>query len=485
MPHESSSQAPPQVTASETLASLDFTWPPEREIVGPDVWRNADRLFSASMARECWMKWNPDRSQAIDHPHFLACFRQFLAAGLELGYRLGRFREVSARLPEPDAAAKNWIPFFEDAVAGDHCCVVRMFLSREQHAAFGAAGERFLERGEPWRKTLSDMADNLFYELGLVFRPVAISVDENLPPTWFRCEWNDLRLPPRQGLADDSALVNDTVDRLKLLGIKGEAAVNPATGAQCAVIAQSDKATADAAGLTTWDARGYAVLALSAVIRRAAAALVNRPLCELYFLRLQEVAPELHAVAERTMDRDFVVQIVRGLLAEEIGVRDLSTIVEAALDLRATVDVDAGKYIVFPPLTNGVLTDRDRRPFLQLMPADYVEFIRARLKRYISFKYTRGANTLVVYLMDPRSEEVMRRPELDARAEAAIKAAIGQEMGSLPPSAQVPVILTSLEVRRTLRRLVSPEFPNLAVVSYHELSPDMNIQPIARITPDL
>jgi type III secretion protein V len=294
-----------------------------------------------------------------------------------------------------------------------------------------------------------------------------------------------VRLPPQKGLADGRVLVSDTPDRLKLLGIDGEAAVNPATGAQCAVIAQSDKEKAEAAWLTTRDAPGYAVLALSAVIHRAAAALVNRSLCELYFLRLQELAPELFAAVDRTMDRDFVVQIVRGLLAEEIGVRDLSTIFEAALDLRATIDVDAGKYIVFPPLTNGVLTDRDRRPVSQLMPADYVEFIRARLKRYISFKYTRGANTLVVYLMDPRCEEVMRQPERDAKAEAAIKAAIGEEIGSLPPSAQMPVILTTLEVRRRLRRLVSPEFPNLAVVSYHELSPDMNIQPIARISPDL
>jgi hypothetical protein len=478
-------QAGPPVTASDVFASLDFAWPKPADIDGADVWRRACRLFTASMAKECWVKWNPNESQRIEDPGFLEYFRKFLADGLELGYRLGRFREVSAKLPDPDDGARNWIPFFEQTLAGDDCCVMRMLLSREQHEAFRASRWAVPDEGETWDKMLSMMADGLFYELGLMFRPIEISVDRSLASPWFRCEWNDLRLPPQRGVGADSALVNDTGDRLRLLDITGEAALNPANGAECAIIRRSDKAKAEAAGLRTWDSEGYAVLALSAAIRHAAAALVNRSLCELYFLRLQEWAPDLVALTERAMDRDFVVQIVRGLLAEQISVRDLSTVLEAALELRATIDVDMGKYIVFPPPTNGVLADRGRRPLSRLMPADYVEFIRARLRRYISHKYTRGRNTLVVYLMDARSEEVIRQPELDATAEGAIRAAVREEVGSLPPTAQTPVILTSMEVRRRLRRLVSAEFPNLAVVSYQELSPDMNIQPIARISPDL
>jgi type III secretory pathway component EscV len=469
-----------QDTASDAFASLDFTWPHPADIHGADVWRRAFRLFTAPMAKECWVKWNPDQSRRIEDPRFLEHFRKFLADGLELGYRLPRFQEVSAKLPDPDDGARNWIPFFEQTLAGDDCCVMRMFLSRERHEAFRASPQ-----SETWDKMISTMADGLFYELGLVLRPVAISVDESLASPWFRCEWNDLRLPPQRSIGTDSVLVNDTAVRLALLDIKGEAAANPANGAECAIISQSDKARAEAAGLTTWDSQGYAVLALAAAIRHAAAALVNRSLCELYFLRLRKWAPDLVALSERVMDRDFVVQIVRGLLAEQISVRDLSTILEAALELRATIDVDMAKYIVFPPLTKGVLADRGCRSLSRLMPADYVEFIRARLRRYIGYKYTRGRNTLVVYLMDARSEEVIRQPELDATAEAAIAAAIREEVGSLAPTAQTPVILTTMEVRRRLRRLVSAEFPDLAVVSYQELSPDMNIQPIARISPDL
>ena len=44
-----------------------------------------------------------------------------------------------------------------------------------------------------------------------------------------------------------------------------------------------------------------------------------------------------------------------------------------------------------------------------------------------------------------------------------------------------PVILTTLEARRKLRRLVEKELPSLAILAYQELSPDVNIQPVGRL----
>lgn len=478
----------PLITTRDTLMSLDLPWSDElaqsaTDIAGHDIWRHVSRLFTVEMARNCWLKWNPQQNQRIEDPHFLGHFKKFLGDGLELGYRLGRFCEVSARLPDPDDGARNWIPFFEDTVAGDDCCAVRLFLSREQHRAFRASHSQSSEEVETWDKLLSMMADGLFYELGLVFRPVTISVDDTLASPWFRCEWNDLRLPPLRGIDAQSILVNDMADRLTLLDIRGEEAVNPANGSECAIIDMSYKSKAEDVGLTTWDSRGYVVLAMSAAIRHAAAALVNRSLYQLYILRLREFSPDLVSVLDGVMDPDFVVQVLRGLLTEEISVRDLSKILEAALELRATINIDMNRYIVFDPSTGGVFSDANRRQASDLLPADYVEFIRARLKRYISHKYTRGGSTLVVYLMDRDTEELLANTsELDLNAETAIMKAVREEIGSLPAMAQSPVILTSMGVRCKLRKLVSLEFPYLAVVSYQELSPDMNIQPIARIT---
>ena len=452
----------------------------------PNFLRQTGREFTDSMAGDCWAKWNPEQRERVEDSRFLACFKGFLVDGLQLGYRLDRFRAVSSLLPDPGKRAKNWIPYFEEALAGDDCCSIRLFLSREMDRTF-----RVMPQGSPgdsqtWDDMLLMMADGLFYELGLVFRPLSISVDEELPPTSFRCEWNDLRLPPQQGLDFQSLLVNDTVDRLTLLNIRGEAAINPANGIECAIIDNSCRLQAEQAGLTTWDPRGYVILALSSAIRQAAGALINRQLYQLYLYNLREYKSRLIPVVADALDPDFMVQVLRGLLSEEISIRNLSQILDAALELRATINVDTGKYIVFPPTTGGVHTNRYKRTVSDLMPCDYVEFIRARLKRYISHKYTRGSSTLVVYLMNPRAEEVLADSQNPAPdVEAAILKAVRDEVGSLPSTTQSPVILTTMEVRRRLRGMISPEFPHLAVLSYQELSPDLNIQPIARINPDL
>jgi type III secretory pathway component EscV len=51
----------------------------------------------------------------------------------------------------------------------------------------------------------------------------------------------------------------------------------------------------------------------------------------------------------------------------------------------------------------------------------------------------------------------------------------------LPRHARLPAILTTAHVRPALRELIASEFPGIAVVSYRELAPGLNIQPIARI----
>jgi type III secretion protein V len=449
-----------------------------------EVCRAGHRLITDDIARDLWLQWNPAQAAAIERGPFLAHFRKFLADGMELGYRLGRFRDVSARLPALNYQVRDWIPLFEDAIAGEDCCRVRLYLSHEQHQAFQSVN-RMPDDSGVWEQKLSMMTDGMFWELGLVFPPLEVLTDDSLSPPWFRCQWNDFRLPPQRGLDDQTVMVNDTPERLRLLGIEGTPAVNPSNDQACAVVHQSYAERAEQAGLTVWDAQGFVVLVVSAAIRQGGAGLVNRSLGDLYLLRLRDFTPDAVSVLDGALEPDFLVQVLRGLLAEEISIRDLSRILQSVLELRAIADVDLGKYIVFPAATGGTFAGATVQRVSDLVPADYVEFVRWSLKRYISHKYTRGQNTLIVYLVDPEAESLLAKSEWPgAAADSAIRKAVREEVGSLPPTAQNPVILTSTAVRRKLRRMLVHEFPRLAVLSYQELSPDMNIQPLARISPD-
>ncbi len=309
------------------------------------------------------------------------------------------------------------------------------------------------------------MRDGLFYELGVRYPGLRVRGNEgDLPPGSYIIMVNEI--PLVMGTVDKTkCLVNDTPDRLRLLGIEAEPAQNPANGNACGWISSEQRKLAEDAGLTTWDAPGYIVLHLSAVLRKNAAEFVGIQETQNMLEQLEQAFPALvKEVVPKAVSPFQLTDILRRLVEEEISIRDLRNILQALAE--------------WGPVENDTVM--------------LTEYVRAALKRYISHKYTRGQSTLIVYLLDPQIEETVRSSvqhtssgsylALEPEITQEILAAVRNEVGNLPPSAQQPVVLTTMEIRRYFRKLVELEFPHLAVLSYQELSPEMNIQPIARIS---
>jgi type III secretion protein V len=320
-------------------------------------------------------------------------------------------------------------------------------------------GSRFLGEMVPM------MRDGLFYELGVRFPGIRVRGNEtDMPAGSYLIMINEI--PLVMGTVNiDKVLVNDTAERLRLLNIEGETATNPANNNECAWIDAEYKDVAEQAGLTTWDAAGYIVLHLSSVLRKNAAEFVGIQEVMTMLEQLEQAFPALvKETVPKVVSPFQLTDILRRLVEEEISIRDLRSILQSLAEW-GQVEHDTV-----------MLT----------------EYVRSALKRYISHKYTRGQNTLIVYLLDPQIEETVRSSiqhtssgsylALEPEITQEILSAVRTEVGSLPPTAQNPVILTTMEIRRYFRKLVELEFPHLAVLSYQELSPDMNIQPIARIS---
>jgi type III secretion protein V len=309
------------------------------------------------------------------------------------------------------------------------------------------------------------MRDGLFYELGVRYPGLRVrGNDGDMPPGSYIIMINEI--PLVMGTVDSNkCLVNDTPDRLRLLGMEAEPAQNPANGNQCAWITLDQQQLAEDSGLTTWDAPGYMVLHLSAVLRKNASEFVGIQETQNMLEQLEQAFPALvKEVMPKAVSPFQLTDILRRLVEEEISIRDLRNILQALAE--------------WGPVENDTVM--------------LTEYVRAALKRYISHKYTRGQSTLIVYLLDPQIEETVRSSvqhtssgsylALEPEITQEILAAVRNEVGNLPPSAQQPVVLTTMEIRRYFRKLVELEFPHLAVLSYQELSPEMNIQPIARIS---
>src|SRR5262245_28493662 len=118
------------------------------------------------------------------------------------------------------------------------------------------------------------------------------------------------------------------------------------------------------------------------------------------------------------------------------------------------------------------------------------EHVRVALRRAITYKHAGDSGVLAAYLLDPMIEDAIRDGiqktaagsylALEPQISRDIIGAVGRALG--PEGANGAVLLTGVEIRRYVRRLVETEHPGLAVLSFQELAPEAQIRPIARIS---
>ncbi len=186
-----------------------------------------------------------------------------------------------------------------------------------------------------------------------------------------------------------------------------------------------------------------------------------------------EDAQRLLDALERThpaLVREVVPKLISPVLFTDIARR----LVEEGISLRNLPEI-LGALAEWAP------HDRD--------PVVLTEHVRAALRRTITHRYAGDGNALAAYLLDPMIEDAIRDAvqktatgsylALEPALSQDIVAAVGRAVG---PTATGAVLLTGAEIRRYVRRLIETEHPNLAVLSYQELSPDAQIRPVGRIT---
>ncbi len=306
----------------------------------------------------------------------------------------------------------------------------------------------------------------LYYELGVNFPGIQVrGQNVDMEPESYII--NISEVPVAKGkIYRGCILVGEPLEQLSLFNIKGVETIHPIDGSIVTWIAEEHKETAVQAGFRMWDVAEYLILHLSYILRKQAHE----------FLGLQEIQTLLNelekshpALVKELVPKVITVlqlsEIFQRLVQEEIAIRDLKSI--------------------FSTLAQWAEVERNT---LML-----TEHIRAGLKRYITHRYAGHSNTLAVYLLDPEIEDMVRNAirstekgnylALEPEMTQEIVEAVGKEIAShpFPPGARPPVILTTAEIRRYFRKIIELEFPQLAVLSYQELSENLRIQPIARV----
>jgi len=330
------------------------------------------------------------------------------------------------------------------------------------------------------KEMLSLMRQGLFYKLGIRFPEVSFEFSEDLDGLEFRAWLNDLRGPVRTTLAPDEILVNDVPTHLQLLGIKARPAVNPGNLSAAAIANPSSAQLCDQARLTTWDGAEYLVLALSRELRRHAAEFLTAAQVEYALLQLDQAFSMLTFNILERYSMLEVREVLAALVEEGVSIRDLRSILEALQEISGSIEADFSRHLLFMrPGTHLLLAKpwapaRDQR----------LAFVRAALKSQITQSCTSGQSTLAVCLLSPEIEDRIQRTSTEPLAEQErerLIAAFAKCLIDIDPVAFQAVILTRDDLRRTVRELVSQEFPNLTILAHQELAQGLNVHHLKRI----
>jgi flagellar biosynthesis protein FlhA len=315
-------------------------------------------------------------------------------------------------------------------------------------------GGQLLERISAIRKMMAK-------ELGIVVPPLHVRDNLDLPA-------NDYRL-----LLREATIGRGSLEQGRLLAmdpgaaaerIEGIPTKDPAFGLDALWIEPSQKLRAERAGYAVVDATTVIATHLTELLRANAADLIGRQELQELLDLLAERAPKVvEDLVPKLLSTGEVLQVLRRLLDEGVSIRDLRTILETLAD--------------HAPQSRGA--------------AQLTELVRRRLANQISAGAVSPDGTLYAALPDRALEDVLRtslvesdgRPQLamDLSTAESLMSQVRTLMDRFTLEDRPPVLVVPSDLRAPLRELLRRFFPELRVLSHHELSPHVRLQALATL----
>jgi type III secretion protein V len=204
------------------------------------------------------------------------------------------------------------------------------------------------------------------------------------------------------------------------------------------------------------DTRGLGPAAVDAAVRRHAHTLLGIEETQRLVDELAATHPALVRETARAVETGVLADALRRLVREGVPVRPLREVLEAVV----------------------------RRPAGEVRAAELAEHIRSARARALTLRFCPGSRASAIVL--------------DAEAEDAIRESVRGEQVALDPDVlhdllasmrrlveaageDRPLVLCAPDVRRHVRALTESDFPDLPVLSYPELLPEVAIDELGRI----
>ncbi|MCD5322700.1 MULTISPECIES: flagellar biosynthesis protein FlhA [Pontibacillus] len=301
----------------------------------------------------------------------------------------------------------------------------------------------------------------LAIELGLVIPVVRIRDNIQLNPNEYRLKIKGNEVAKGELLLDHYLAMSPGVEEDSVEGIDTQ---EPAFGLPAKWIAEEVKEDAEMFGYTVVDPPSVVSTHITEVIKQYAHQLLGRQetkqlidhLKESYPILVDEVTPEPLSVGE-------VQKVLGKLLRENVSIKNLPVIFETLAD--------------FGKMTNDT----------ELL----AEYARQSLATQITHQYSAGQNGLKVITVSGRVEktiaEHVQQTEhgsylaLDPETQQQIVQSVASQVEQLSLQEETPIVLCSPATRMYVKQLLERFLPQVAVLSYNELEPSIEVQSVGEV----
>ncbi|EIM08498.1 flagellar biosynthesis protein FlhA [Planococcus antarcticus DSM 14505] len=295
-------------------------------------------------------------------------------------------------------------------------------------------------------------------ELGIVVPVIRIRDNIQLLPNEYVIKIKGNRVASGEIMLDHYLAMSPGIDDEAVEGIE---TVEPAFGMPALWVNEDMKEEAEMAGYAIVDPPSVVSTHLTEVIKRHAHELIGRQEVKSLIENVRETAPAVvEELVPQLMTIGEVQKVLMKLLKEKVSIRNLLVILETLADYGSqTKDTD-------------LLT----------------EYVRQSLSRQITLQYATQKEPLQVITagasLEKKFADSVHRTEqgnylsIDPESSQTIFQKITEQAAQLQQTGVQPILLTSPAIRIYMRQFVERFAPDLPVLSYNELEPEIEIQSV-------
>jgi flagellar biosynthesis protein FlhA len=295
----------------------------------------------------------------------------------------------------------------------------------------------------------------LAQEMGIIVPPIRIRDNVQLKPNQYRIKVKGIGMASYELMLDHILAINPGYVDDELEGFHAK---EPAFDLPATWIIPNLREIAESRGYTTVEPSAVLATHLTEIIKTYAAELLSRQDVAHLIDTLKEDHPSLVTdLVPSVVPLSAIQKVLQALLAERMPIRDLATIMETVTDYyQITKEPDV-----------------------------IAEYARMALKRHITNMYKDRDNKLHVFTIDPSIEQMLSDSVQNTKQGLMLVMApadsekllknMGARIDMMMTSGYAPICLCSPNIRLALRRLTETAQPSLVVLSYNEISGNVEV----------